>query len=109
MADSIDAYFDLAELCISNAVLDNNIAQARAKGMFEALDIWSAADSTLPKPMIEGFRSLRGSEGEHPKRSLPSLATPHRLWRLLGFDSVQKFRCHLVDGTQAASSVGSGE
>jgi len=101
MRNIAEAYFELAELCIANMILPNLAAQARAKGMYEALEVMRTVDATLPVASLTGLRSLRGCAGSCPSRHSPLPDMPHHLQLILGFDSVLKFQSHRLGATQA--------
>ena len=89
----LGAYVQILKLSVLNFMLPNRMANARAKGMYEAAEIIRAMDNSLPAASLKYLRSL-SRVSEHPNRKIQSQTWRHHLLQSLGTGSGQKSQSH---------------
>lgn len=83
------AFLSIANLCVANYSINNRVAQMRAKGMLESLDIICEYYPELPVPNLKYLRSLSEPHPDHPNQDCWSIDSKRCLRLALGLDADQ--------------------
>jgi hypothetical protein len=97
----LGAYVKILKLSVLNFAIQNNMANARAKGMYEAAEIIRTMDSSLPAANLKYLRSLRRA-APHPTHGSLSRFEQHHLRLALGLNNRRKSQSHQTNANEAA-------